>query len=148
MNNRIALSPIIKKNVLERDDYKCVKCGRYRNLEIHHIIPVYKDGVEGMGNLITLCSRCHRAAPNEPIDFFKWAAHHMSPDMERSKDLAKPLFAIMVYRHKLSTPEKFKELYPMICADIDDIYGSMWRVMVSNDISELSKFAEKFFKEK
>lgn len=49
-----------KKCVLERDKYKCVKCGGVGILHVHHlkytgIYPwqaPYKD-------LITLCKRCH-----------------------------------------------------------------------------------------
>lgn len=40
----------------ERDDYRCVECDKDTGIEAHHII----DGVEELGNLITLCHACHK----------------------------------------------------------------------------------------
>jgi len=55
-----------RENVLERDNYRCVRCGRKKNLEVHHLIPVNRCKAEGLEHLITdprnadtLCHRCH-----------------------------------------------------------------------------------------
>lgn len=45
--------------VLERDGYKCIKCGNTRHLEIHHLIERNKGGTDDISNLITLCPTCH-----------------------------------------------------------------------------------------
>ena len=62
---------IAKKNVKEyifnRDNNKCVKCGSEENLQIDHIISVYKvinneyplDKLNIEENLQTLCKRCN-----------------------------------------------------------------------------------------
>jgi hypothetical protein len=50
---------IIRKNVLEIDNFKCVSCNSKSNLHIHHI--TYKNvGNEDTGDLLTLCSLCHK----------------------------------------------------------------------------------------
>jgi len=50
------IPPEIKKQVFERDKYKCVVCGREKNHNAHHKIPYGESILE---NLITLCEFCH-----------------------------------------------------------------------------------------
>lgn len=55
-------SEVIKKSVLERDDYKCRVCEcRNERLEVHHILKRKLGGTNDIDNLITLCVDCHRA---------------------------------------------------------------------------------------
>jgi len=49
------------KEVLERDGWHCQSCGSLRGLEVHHIQHRSQSGDDSEGNLITLCSDCHRA---------------------------------------------------------------------------------------
>lgn len=45
---------------LMRDNYMCQECGkRYCMLEAHHIVPKRLKGSDSIGNLITLCRKCH-----------------------------------------------------------------------------------------
>jgi len=57
-----------RMEVLERDTYKCRKCGWHygkwnpadpRHLELHHKKPHVEGGENEEDNLITLCIRCH-----------------------------------------------------------------------------------------
>lgn len=54
---------VLRVKVLERDNYRCRKCGAnlrgvfYR--EVHHILALSKGGSNHMSNLISLCSKCH-----------------------------------------------------------------------------------------
>lgn len=50
-----------RKKVLERDNYKCVKCGAKDNLQVHHIKPKkdYPDLIMNFDNVQTLCLLCH-----------------------------------------------------------------------------------------
>jgi len=43
-------------------NYKCAKCQKYSkgDLHLHHIIPLGYGGTNHKGNLIPLCSECHR----------------------------------------------------------------------------------------
>lgn len=59
------------KRVLERDRGICQCCG-FLGKEVHHIKPVYLGGKAEDSNLITLCSECHRFAPNDEEDFLDY----------------------------------------------------------------------------
>ena len=51
----------LKMKILERDGWKCQHCGTRDQLQIHHMIRRSQSGDDSEGNLITLCSDCHRA---------------------------------------------------------------------------------------
>ena len=50
-----------RKQVLKRDDNKCVQCGNTENLQIHHIKSTkdYPDLIMEFNNVQTLCLLCH-----------------------------------------------------------------------------------------
>jgi len=55
-----------RKRIKERDNFKCVKCGSQKELQVHHIIYIedkkpweYNDNL-----LITLCDECHKDVHN------------------------------------------------------------------------------------
>lgn len=56
-------SPELKKQILERDGYKCVICGRTEKegyeLHVDHILPKDKGGKATLENGQTLCSICN-----------------------------------------------------------------------------------------
>ena len=54
----------LRKNVLERDNNTCRKCGKSPSKQVHHIIPLREGGKNEVKNLITLCKRCHNIADN------------------------------------------------------------------------------------
>jgi 5-methylcytosine-specific restriction endonuclease McrA len=60
---RIKLGPRIyrrlMKRVLERDQWKCQKCGSLENLQVHHKIKRSQQGNDTLENLVTLCAYCH-----------------------------------------------------------------------------------------
>lgn len=65
---------IIRKQVYERDNYTCqicgIKCSGYNRadkIQCDHIIPERLGGDDSLGNLQTLCMRCHRFK-----DWFVW----------------------------------------------------------------------------
>jgi hypothetical protein len=53
-----------RNKVLQRDDYKCVRCGSTDNIEVHHVLKwaEYPRGRVDINNGITLCNECHAAA--------------------------------------------------------------------------------------
>jgi len=53
-----------RKMVLERDDYKCVKCGATENLTAHHVEGIHWNPLESVDIDIgiTLCESCNRKA--------------------------------------------------------------------------------------
>jgi 5-methylcytosine-specific restriction endonuclease McrA len=51
----------LRREVLHRDDFRCVECGSGRSVEVHHL---EYDGINPcnvpMEKLVTLCATCHR----------------------------------------------------------------------------------------
>ncbi len=62
-----------REKCFERDDFTCQKCKFYdlsgSKLEAHHMKPLCFGGEDKLFNLITLCSDCHRFAPNKEKEF-------------------------------------------------------------------------------
>ena len=57
------MSPSLRYNILQRDGFRCVLCGRGREdgvkLHVDHIVPVSKGGRTVSDNLRTLCEDCN-----------------------------------------------------------------------------------------
>ncbi len=51
----------LMKRVLERDGWRCQKCGSLENLQVPHKIKRSQQGNDALGNLVTLCAYCHLA---------------------------------------------------------------------------------------
>jgi 5-methylcytosine-specific restriction endonuclease McrA len=49
----------VMKRVLERDGWRCQKCGSLENLQVHHKIRRSRHGSDSLANLVTLCAHCH-----------------------------------------------------------------------------------------
>ena len=47
------------RRVLERDGWRCQKCGRGSELQVHHLRFRSALGDDDIENLITLCFSCH-----------------------------------------------------------------------------------------
>lgn len=51
----------LRKQVFERDGYRCRQCDGWEDLEADHIVPWSRGGKHELANLQTLCGRCNRA---------------------------------------------------------------------------------------
>jgi 5-methylcytosine-specific restriction endonuclease McrA len=49
----------LMKRILERDGWRCRRCGSLENLQVHHEIRRSQQGSDSLGNLVTLCAYCH-----------------------------------------------------------------------------------------
>jgi 5-methylcytosine-specific restriction endonuclease McrA len=60
--NRAAVPERLRREVLERDRFRCrsAGCGGTAFLAVHHLVPRERGGGNTLENLITLCSGCHR----------------------------------------------------------------------------------------
>lgn len=60
----------LRKAAIIRDGCKCQECGRSNCvLEVHHIKARKYGGADTIGNLITLCSRCHQKTEGREREF-------------------------------------------------------------------------------
>ncbi len=62
------VQPSLRKLVLKRDNYQCVKCGSIdRQLHCHHLTGVVINPIESadVDNCVTLCYDCHKATHKE-----------------------------------------------------------------------------------
>lgn len=53
----------MRRRVLARDRNQCTKCGRTKNLQVHHIVERAREPDHSLTNLVTLCVFCHAAMP-------------------------------------------------------------------------------------
>lgn len=53
------INPKLRKEVYERDLYRCQKCGTHKDLSIDHVHPVILGGTDEISNLQTLCISCN-----------------------------------------------------------------------------------------
>lgn len=64
---RALMTSALRRKILERDGFKCRKCGANIEaepnllLEVDHIVPLSKGGLTQEDNLQTLCWRCNRS---------------------------------------------------------------------------------------
>ncbi len=56
---RREIPSMVKRKVRERDQNRCVKCGKDDKLHLHHIKPYSKGGQHVVDNLVLLCNECH-----------------------------------------------------------------------------------------
>lgn len=65
---RVKVMPAIRWQVFQRDNWKCVACGRGAQdeiiLQVDHIIPRSKGGIDTLDNFQTLCHVCNSGKSN------------------------------------------------------------------------------------
>jgi hypothetical protein len=57
---RVGISGSKRKKKIEAVNGKCEKCGSDNNVELHHKVSIKNGGDNSDGNLIVLCSECHK----------------------------------------------------------------------------------------
>lgn len=49
----------LRKQIFERDGYRCQECGDWHDLAVDHVMPESKGGPMTLDNLRTLCRSCN-----------------------------------------------------------------------------------------
>jgi hypothetical protein len=69
----------LRQEILSRDGQQCVNCGAQAELEVHHVVPLYRGGTNKRTNLVTVCRGCHADSheedvhdPNEETENERW----------------------------------------------------------------------------
>lgn len=96
----------IRKAVILRDGCKCMECGKTNcKLEVHHIKPRRLNGSNTLGNLITLCEKCHQKTEGKEQKYMK---HYF--DMLNSSDNKNLNYAQHVMIGKIFLRERLSNL--------------------------------------
>ena len=61
--------PKDRRQILERDGYRCVLCGSSTQLQADHVVPAARGGSDQMENGRTLCKRDHLRLTGEQFGF-------------------------------------------------------------------------------
>lgn len=130
--------------VKARDNYRCLKCGGHRCLEVHHIVPVYKGGPETESNAITLCHSCHKTAPNDPIAFFKYCSVHLPHSLAKSREFAKTILLLLRFKHPKLLADPSNEAQVKLEAIVDEFATDIWNVMYSGETDEFANLMRKY----
>ncbi|MBA7544890.1 hypothetical protein ES705_37251 [subsurface metagenome] len=104
---------IVRDRILEKCNYRCMKCGIKDNLEVDHIIPLSRGGREDEDNMQILCSKCNRKKHNY-IDFRQFFIIGENPEyIFTKKD-----FPINAWSAK-----EFKEIFLFMFKENDRLFG-------------------------
>ena len=60
----------IRNALINKRGYKCEKCGRARNIQVHHLGYENEWNFENEKDLMLLCKSCHNLA-HQDIEFFE-----------------------------------------------------------------------------
>jgi len=75
------------RKVRERDEYKCVECGKIGLVHAHHIVPWKQDETKrfDIENGITLCCSCHTKKDGFKKGFMPWITGKKHTDATKEK---------------------------------------------------------------
>jgi 5-methylcytosine-specific restriction endonuclease McrA len=71
----------LMKRVLERDGWRCRKCGSLKDLQVHHKIRRSHQGHDALANLVTLCAYCHMAEHGQLSYYASAAKEYRRPSL-------------------------------------------------------------------
>jgi HNH endonuclease len=66
-SDRPRISEKLRRQIYDRDGWKCRKCGSAKNLRIDHVLPHSRGGITELSNLQTLC-RDHNGSKGDQLE--------------------------------------------------------------------------------
>lgn len=103
----------LRMTCLKRDRFTCQRCEKVNNqgrgMTAHHIIPRSEEGLDDLGNLITLCDPCHDYV--EINELRSWAAIAGSYDGNVLAGQSKPTKEVNDEGYHFKRPEWHKWVY-------------------------------------
>ena len=99
------LDETMRKAVILRDKCNCMECGKTNGkLEVHHIKPRRLNGSNTLGNLITLCEKCHQKTEGkEELYMEKYFSFIKSSDEKKLNDAQHVMIGKKWLREQLSS---------------------------------------------
>lgn len=71
-SNNARPAPWTKRNVLVRDNWTCVYCGKFANT-IDHVVPRAAGGQNSYENCVAACQTCNRRKGHQPLESLGWS---------------------------------------------------------------------------
>ncbi len=75
------------RDVLLRDNHRCVMCGAFGRFPPHHIVYRSQGGADSIDNLVTLCNNCHISGAHEGRGYFIGLNKHERMELLKAKIL-------------------------------------------------------------
>jgi 5-methylcytosine-specific restriction endonuclease McrA len=84
---RLSITRVQRQRVYARDGYRCVNCGKRRDLTLEHLVPLAVDVKPGYGDeeLVTRCRRCNSARGSN------WATAETATCVRRRRNVRRAL---------------------------------------------------------
>jgi len=101
---RMSLSKKLRFDVFKRDDFQCQYCGRRSPdviLEVDHVIPKSKGGVDETENLVTACFYCNRGKAANKLSKKKMQ-RNMAEAAKLEKERGEQLKEYYKYKNKIA----------------------------------------------
>jgi 5-methylcytosine-specific restriction endonuclease McrA len=76
----------VMRRVLERDGWRCQKCGSLESLQVHHRVKRSQQGNDSLDNLVLLCAYSHLAEHGQ-LGYEKTAAEVIEKAVTRGRQL-------------------------------------------------------------
>ena len=94
---RANVTPEQYRAIVRRGGGRCAACGRRKDLQLDHIIPINSGGTDNPENLALLCGPCNKRKGDRTIDYRGWRG----------------AFPLRVYRrlHNIGLPMKTLALF-------------------------------------
>ena len=98
----------LRKRIIERDDYRCRKCGSTDSLHVHHIVYARSGRITSVPDedLITLCTQCHDQWHSSQDRIRRALFAGFLAGVDVAKEIEKPLD-----KHRLA---KLADQYPQL----------------------------------
>lgn len=126
----------LRKATILRDNCKCQLCGNKNcRLEVHHITPRRMNGVNTIGNLITLCSECHSNVTGREMEF----AEQLYSKIGKKKNNVSLQYASHVMVGKTWLREELSKRVPVLLTTGGDTANKRidWNLEKSHEIDAI-----------
>ena len=108
-------------------DHRCWRCAYQSKLQQCHIVPASRSGVLTPSNLVLLCDRCHKDAPNSTDPRFMWMW---------IRSTCVPLYETFLVSRGIQEFHRMFGKYPFSSLSEDDLRSHRLKDMLNREIQE------------
>lgn len=100
----------LRQQVLERDNYTCQIClKKFDKLDVNHIIPRSKKGIDSINNLTSVCEKCHSLIELAPKRIIKKILETVLPTNKSIQVNFRASYTEMGNKLIIIVPKKYHE---------------------------------------